>query len=183
MRTRPSETAAGANAKCLSTPETMMSKAVAHVRQQVSFVLSRFSSHEPTCHLLLCSLPRFDQDILVLVYFHSLSAPSPRAMAFARNLALTPTEAPSPDHRPRLLLGRPIQVVVPSVSWAATPHGFAGTTRVLTPSAAVSVLPVLEPGACSATPRAPGGTTGASPWPVMGGDEGTVPEPTFPVPV
>jgi hypothetical protein len=60
---------------------------------------------------------------------------------------------PPSDYRVRYRLsGIPTQVVVPSVSWAAVLHGFAGTIFVVTPSSAGLDKPVAEVGACAATP-------------------------------
>lgn len=70
--------------------------------------------------------------------------------------------------------GIPTQVVVPSVSLAALLHGLAGTVLVETPSSAGLASPVVEPGACSATPRTSAGAMGVCAKPETGG-EGLVP--------
>jgi hypothetical protein len=56
--------------------------------------------------------------------------------------------------------GIPMQVVVPSVSRAATPHGRAATITVDTPSGPGSANPVGENCASSATPLTPFGAVG-----------------------
>jgi hypothetical protein len=50
------------------------------------------------------------------------------------------------------LWGIPTQVVVPSISWAAVLHDFAGTIFVVAPPSAALAKPVAEVGICAATP-------------------------------
>jgi hypothetical protein len=57
-----------------------------------------------------------------------------------------------------------MQVVVPSVSRAATPHGRAATVTVDTPSGPGLASPVGENGVCSAMPLTPFGAVGLLDW-------------------
>lgn len=69
-----------------------------------------------------------------------------------------------------LLTGIPTQVVVPSVSLAALLHSLAGTVLLEMPSSAGLASPVVEPGACSATPRTSAGAMGVWARPETGGE-------------
>jgi hypothetical protein len=87
--------------------------------------------------------------------------------------------------QPYRFSGIPTQVVVPSVSFAAVLHGFAGTIFVETPSSAGLDKPVDGVAPSAETPWTATGAFGGGDWPVSGGEEG-IPMPAglgFPTPV